>query len=393
MRNIFTLAAGSVFVLLASGHAHADTLRLSDMESLTGVASAVYVPQANAVQLAGEQINAAGGVTIGGVNYTLQIDQYDDRTDTSAGVATVQKILGLGAPSFIMGGGTSSISAAYSPIIKDRTDVIVMVTASLLPGLTDNPSIYRPRVTSKQYTDSIVSFVTGNPEFKRVALGVDNKNAGLVNEVPALKAGLLAAGVEIVAEEEWGSGNPQFATQIAAMSRNNPDVLVLRGYPADVARLVKQARELGYSGPIVTNSGMSATDVENAQAAESMDGVVEVVAPVVSDLIAGDLNKEAAQKFEDAYQARFGTPSGLLSVSAYDAVFILTRAMEHAGTTTDVPAIKAALDVLKVSDVPEAVTPIKPYDGDLLFKDRQAQFVTVVRQWKDGKFVPLTFVK
>jgi len=392
LRTRSAVLALALCAILAPRLAAAETLLVNDLESLSGVAMAVYVPQANAVALAAEEINSKGGFKVGDVTYTIEIKQHDDRTDTSAGVAAIQKILGQGAPSFILGGGTSSISAAYSPIIKNRTDVIVLATASLLPGLTENPSIYRPRIAITQYTSSIVNYITSNKAYKRVAMGHDNKNAGLVNETGKLREGLVAGGVEIVAEEEWTSGNPSFAAQIAAMTRSNPDVILIRGYPADNARMIRQARELGYAGPIVSNSGMSAKDVEDAQAAEAMKDVVEIVAPVVSDLILGGRNKELAQKFEDAYQAKFGQPSGLLSVSAYDAVFILTRAMEKAGTTTDVAKIKEALDALTVSDLPELVDPIKPFEGGRIFQNRQAQFITVVRAWRDGKFQPQSFI-
>jgi branched-chain amino acid transport system substrate-binding protein len=386
-------AAALALGLAGGGYATAETLVVNDLESLSGVAMSVYVPQANAITLAVEQLNAQGGVKIGDTSYMIELRPHDDRSDTSAGVAAVQKILGHGSPSFILGGGTSSISAAYSPIVKNRTDVIVLATASLLPGLTENPSIYRPRIAISQYTSSIVSYITGNKAFKRVAMGVDNKNAGLVNETGKLAGGMKAGGVEIVAAEEWSSGASSFAAQISAMTRGNPDVILIRGYPADNARFVKQARELGYKGSIVSNSGMSAKDVNDAQAADAMADVVEIVAPVVSDLILGDRNKAVAQKFEDAYQAKYGQPSSLLSPSAYGAVFILARAIEKAGTATDVTKIKAALDDLKVTDVPEIVDPIKPSADGRIFTDRQSQFVTVVREWRDGKFQPKSFVE
>lgn len=44
------------------------------------------------------------------------------------------------------------------------------------------------------------------------------------------------------------------------------------------------------------------------------------------------------------------------------------------------------------ADVPELVEVVKPQDGKI-FKDRQAQFALVVRQWKDNALVPVAFVE
>jgi hypothetical protein len=53
--------------------------------------------------------------------------------------------------------------------------------------------------------------------------------------------------------------------------------------------------------------------------------------------------------------------------------------------------VRAALDALTPADVPEVVEPIRPQDGKI-FKDRQAQFALVVRQWRDNGFQPVAFV-
>jgi branched-chain amino acid transport system substrate-binding protein len=386
------LGAAAAMIALAAPAMAQSNFVLYDLESLSGPGQSVGVPQANAIKLAVQQINNAGGFKAGSSTYKIDLNVVDDRSEPSAGVTAVQKMLSSGKPVFMIGSLSSAVTGAYAPIIKDRNDVISVVVGAALEGITESKAIYRPRFTLSSYTQGSADWLKKQGNFKRIAMLTDNKHSGFVQQTPALKAGIQAAGATIVAEEEYVFGATQFGSQISAITRANPDLVSIRGYGSDVARAIKQARDLGYKGPILVNSGLTPKDIADAQAQPAMEGVVEIFGPQVTDLIKGNKNAEKAKAFEEAYQKQFNSPSGATSLSAYGGVFILVRALEKAGTVTDVPKVRAALDALTVADVPEVVEPIRPQDGKI-FKDRQAQFALVVRQWRDGALVPADFVE
>jgi branched-chain amino acid transport system substrate-binding protein len=389
------VSLGAAFAMLGLGAivpAAAQTFVLQDLESLTGPGQSVGVPQANGVKLAVEAINAAGGMKVGGTSYKIELNTVDDRSEPSAGVTAVQKMLSSGKPVFMVGSLSSAVTGAYAPIIKDRPDVISVVVGAALEGITQSPAIYRPRFTLSSYTQGTVDWLKKQAKVKKIALLTDNKHSGFVQQTPALKSGIQAAGIAIVAEEEFAFGATQFGAQISAILRANPDIVSIRGYGADVSRAIRQARDLGYKGPITVTAGLTAKDIVDGQAQSAMDGVSEIFGPQVSDLIQGGRNADKAKAFEDAYQKRFGAASGTTSLSAYGGVYILVRAIEKAGTVTDVAKVRAALDALTPADVPELVEAIRPQDGKI-FKDHQAQFALVLRQWKDTAFVPAAFVE
>jgi branched-chain amino acid transport system substrate-binding protein len=397
-RRQLVVAIGTGFLVAGcggsatTGGGATETLTVGNLESLSGAGQSVGVPQDQAIQLAVDEINNAGGFKVGGTTYKIALDTQDDKSDPTAGVTAVQKLLTSGKINYIVGSLSSAVTSAYVPIIKDRDDIISIVVGAAVEGITDNTPIYRPRVTLSQYTSGTLNYLKQHPEFKRVAILTDNKHAGFVQQTPLLKDGMTQAGVNVVANEQYTFGATQFGPQLSAMMRATPDLINMRGYPADLARVIKQARELGYQGPILSTSGFTAKDVNDAQASPAMAGVSEVFAPLVSDLIEGNKNKDQAQKFENAYQKRYGQPSGTTSASAYDGVYILVHAMQKAGTVKDIVKVRAALDALKTTDVPELVEPIKPQSGGLIFKAHQAYFILVERQWKDGAFHPISFV-
>ncbi|KGF67170.1 hypothetical protein LL06_23875 [Hoeflea sp. BAL378] len=390
----FAIAAGFAAATLASAGTAAaqETLTIYDLESLTGPGQTVGVAQANAVKLAVEHINEAGGLKVGDTTYTVELDTHDDRSQATAGVTAVQKMISYGKPVLMVGSLSSAVTGAYLPIVREREDFISIVMGAALFFTEEDKAIYHPRVAVAQYTESTVTFIKGQEGIKRVGVLTDNKHGGFVQQTPRLKELFGEAGMEVVGEEEFSFGATQFGPQLTAILRGNPDVINIRGYGSDVARAIKQARDLGYTGLIVSSSGIVAKDVIEAQADAAMTNARDLFVPLAGDLIEGGRNAEKAKAFADAYKAKFGEESGATSLSAYGGFFILARAIEKAGTVDDIPAIRKVLDDITVAEVSEIIEPMIPQEGGRAFREHQSYFALVVREWRDGRFVPVGFV-
>lgn len=374
------------------GSAMAQELVLSDLESLTGPGQTVGVAQANAVILAVEHINKAGGLKVGGKTYQVKLDTQDDRSVATSGVTAVQKFLSRGKPVLMVGSLSSAVTGAYLPIIRDRDDIVSIVMGAAIFATAADKAIFHPRVAIPQYTQSTVAFLAKQKGLKRIGVLTDNKHGGFVAETAALKKQLVAVGMEVVGEEEYSFGATQFAPQVTALVRGNPDVLNIRGYGSDVARAIKQARDLGYNGMIVSSSGIVPKDVTEAQGSAAMANTRDLFVPLASDLIEGGRNSAKAKAFEDAFMARFSQGSGATSLSAYGGVYVLARALQKAGTVDNIAAIRNALADLTVAEVPELIEPLIPQKGGRIFSDHQSYFALVIREWKDGRYVPVGFV-
>jgi branched-chain amino acid transport system substrate-binding protein len=362
-----------------------ETLKVGDLESLTGAGASVGVPQANAMKLAAQRVNAQGGIKAGDKTYKVQLVTVDDKSDPTAGVTAVQKLINAEGVKYMVGSTSSAVTAAYIPIVKSRQDFVSVVVSAALSGITENPQIYRPRVTNEQYTDATVNYLAGQPAAKKIAILTDKEHAGFVAETPRLKQVLQQKGISTVADESYTFGDTEFGGQLSKMLRANPDVLNIRGYPADVTRAIKQAREQGFNGPIITNSGTTATEVKDAQAASAMHDVIDIFSPLPSDQMKLGINTGPSKQFLDSYEQKFnGEPAGT-SASAYDGLRILAAAIAKARGADDVQAVKRGLDGLTVNDVPGLVTTFKPQAGGKLFKDRQSYFTVVGRTWSPQK--------
>src|SRR4051812_30074019 len=101
--SVLGLGAALAVIALTAPATAQSTFILYDLESLSGPGQSVGVPQANAIKVAIEQINSAGGFKVGGSSYKIELNVMDDRSEPSAGVTAVQKMLSSGKPAFMIG--------------------------------------------------------------------------------------------------------------------------------------------------------------------------------------------------------------------------------------------------------------------------------------------------
>ncbi|RNL62464.1 hypothetical protein EFK50_11875 [Nocardioides marmoriginsengisoli] len=370
-----------------SGSSDGSELVIGEVAELTGAAEAVGGPQHNAIKLAVDEINAAGGIRIGDKKVRIKLRTEDTKSDPTVGVTAVQKLLTKDGVHYLVGSLSGAVASAYLPVIKDRKDIIDIVVGAANPGLNENISVYRPRADAFQSVDAEVTLAletAGELGTDNIAVLSDKKLQSNAVAVPKIVDAIKAAGKTVVGPVDFEMGATQFSSQIAALKRAGNKVALFQGYGTDLMTFVKQARAQGYDGTVVAASGATADQVKQADvSADALKNVFDIGTAFPADLVALKLNAEAAQKFADAYEKEFGAPPGYTSASAYGGVHILAAALEKAGTTTDYAKVREALDDLTVADVPELAEKVVPQEGDRIFKDHQAYFSLVLRAW-DG---------
>jgi branched-chain amino acid transport system substrate-binding protein len=370
------------------------TVTIGSETGLTGPDQAVGVPQLNGIELAADQINAAGGVTVAGKKYKINIDSQDDTSTPTQGVEVVQKLMGQNVH-FMLGALSSDVVQAYLPIISANTNLITIASGAALPKLTTYPNIFRSAYPTTQDTAMDLNFVKQRG-WKSIGIFTDRTHAGYVEETAIEDKMLGSLGVKIVDSEEYSIGDTQYGAQLSKMLAKHPQVIDLRGYATDALRIVIQARQLGYTGPIITTSGPIASEVTQENATKYMANVFSLQAPGVLEVAGASAGTypavtiAAAKSLAKAYQAKFHQEVGLLTGNSYATVWILVKAMQDAGSTTDVAAIRTALTKEKYSEVETHISyPMQPGPGGLLFQNHDTVSPGAVSVFKAGQFANL----
>lgn len=379
--------SGILFVSLMGVSAYAQemkTIKVGDLHPITGPASYYGIPESRAIQLAAQQINASGGLDIGGTKYKIQIVTADAKANPTAGVAALRKLLSDGV-NYIIGPLSSGVAPALKPIIENNDDITQIVDGAITQNLTNGRNIFRNQATVGSYTKTLVNLIK-QKSYETIAMMTDRFHAGFMGSEQELVSA-LEPDTEVVAQEYYQLGDAQFLAQLTSIIAEGPAALVIRGYPAEGARITKQARNLGYKGQIVWNMVAPPSTVAKNIPSAVMDGVYNAIPLTTEGYVR--LGAENAVAMAKAYKQMFGAKPGELSALSYDALYILAAALDKAGTTNN-EAVNKALSSLKLADVPQLINSYEPYEGGKLFSEQgQVLLPGVASVWKGDGWVPL----
>ncbi|MFI0481214.1 branched-chain amino acid ABC transporter substrate-binding protein [Actinomadura sp. 9N215] len=295
-----------------------------------------------AAKVAAAEINKAGGVD----GRDVQIVEADDQCSAQQGAQAAQKL--LNSKVVAVAGGYCSGAAVPAIPIYGRRSVPFVLDASTNPSLTDTGKGKVFRTCGRDDNQGLVAakFMTGQLGAKRIALLHDNTTyaKGLAD---AAANSAKQAGGQVVYQDALQPGQSDYSPVLTKVASTKPDVLYFTGYFAEAGLLMKQRKQLGLKFTLM--GGDATTDSTVLKTAGSAaDGYIATTAPLAKDL-------PAAAKFVTAYKAANNADPGPFSVYEYDAVKVVAKAIDDAGSTEG----KDITDALhKIKDFPGITGPI-----------------------------------
>ena len=229
---------------------------------------------------------------------------------------------------------------------------------------------------------SFVDWVKNNFSERRLAIINPNDESGWEGDKISSKH-YEAAGFQIVAHELYERSQKDFAPLITKILSTNPEIIELcTSSPATAGLFVRQARELGYKGKFVKDTGPAPVDIIEAAGKENAEGLVNII---YADPGTAGYKRVAAE-----YKRVVGQePNGML-LSFYDATNVMLRAVQKAGEVNDADKIRAAFaQVLPMNSV---LGDPRTYGGTPIYgADNQILTYSYIAVDRDG--VPVVVAK
>lgn len=329
------LAASLVFVGCGEDP---NTIKLGSIGPLSG-GVAVYGTEArNAIELAVEEINAAGGV-LGNVEKEIPAKKFlliseDDEGNPEKSVSAYKKLVTKDKVKLIVGSLTSGCTLAITPLAQAQK-VVLVAPAATNPAITDAGNyIFRACYTDPFQGTVGAKFAAENLGTKRAAVLYDIGNDYSVGLRDNFVKKFTDEGGEIVANESYTTGDKDFNAQLTKIKNANPDVVYLPDYYGTVALISKQLRAQGITTPTVGPDGWDG--LAEGAGDELLNGFY-------SNHYASDSSDEKVQKFAASYKAKFGSAPTSFAALAYDSVYMIKDAIVSAGSS-DPEAVRAALE-------------------------------------------------
>jgi branched-chain amino acid transport system substrate-binding protein len=353
----------------ADGGAKTGTIVWGVDDSLTGTGAGSGLPSYQGTVLAVEQVNAEGGIQIGDTSYTIQLKEYDNKSDASEAVSTLTKLLDVDKVHFVIGWGSSTATLAAAQIAMTRQDDVTMVVGNgrtpMLMVYNTQGNIFRSGTGNVYDPIGIVQYMKEVGCNKTGVIAMMNDTAYSVSAKQYMEK-FEECGIESVGLENFEANDTDFNTQVTKLLHAGADSILTVGNIIESATIVRTIREQGSDIPIVNFSAGTGSQWLGVCTNEQMNNCY-TTRPWASAIGATDDGTQEA--YTEAYIARWNDSPAQADCQAYDDVWIMKAAYEKA-QSTDPLEVRAAMKELKVSDLdPRCVDAFEALDGDKLFDE------------------------
>jgi branched-chain amino acid transport system substrate-binding protein len=309
----------ALLVIVATAPALAQ-VKIGAIMSTTGALQVYGEAGLNGIQLAIDQINEAGGV----LDQQVELVAADDATNPQVGVDAAQRLVNVEGVAGIVGALSSGVTIPIATTISASAGVPQISTASTSPVITDledDGFLFRT-VPNDALQGEVLADLVSAEGLERVAIVYVNNDYGL----GLAEAFAEAYDGEVTASVAYEERQASYRGELSRAAEGDAEALVMIAYPGDGIPMLRQALEEGFFERFVFTDGM--------KAAEVVDAVGDVLDGAFGTAPAGNPDSEAAKRFREMYEERFGElPPQPFIDSAYDATMLLALAIEKAGST------------------------------------------------------------
>jgi branched-chain amino acid transport system substrate-binding protein len=305
-------------------------LVIGGVAPVTGEAATFGASTKNGFELAFQECNAGGGL----LGKQVKLAFGDDKGDPAEGATVFTKLIQQNKAVAVLGPVMSKVALAGAPICQ-AASVPLMATTATNPKVTQvGDFIYRACFIDPFQGTVGAIFAYNDLKTKKAACLFDVGNDYTKGLSDFFKAKYTAMGGQIVGFEGHATGATDFKAQLTKILANKPEILYVSDYYNDVALVAKQARELGFKGPLLGGDGW-----DSPKLTEVGGTSVEGCFFTNHDL---DPKRPVVEAFYKKYQAKYGSEPDGLAVLAYDSANIMFDAIKRAGKT-DGAAVRDAL--------------------------------------------------
>jgi branched-chain amino acid transport system substrate-binding protein len=349
--------------------------------------------------LAAEEINASGGVKIGGVLRPLKLEIIDTRDEepgvpTSEVLLSIEKLILQKKSDVIVGGPCMSECGMAAMDLYARYKVVDIVsigcyTPSWDKKLAKNPEKYkysfRESGSVKWYIKEgldLLSKIKEKYGYNKMFISIDDslmcrKAAGIVEKL-AVKGGW-----QIVGKDKHPIASTDYSAALNECKKSGAQVLFIWAYAPETSILLKQwadmevpALPLGFIGAAEDPGFWKATGGKCAYTVVTLSETGNVPSNVMPQTM----------KFYNNFKKKWGVPPRSTGcVSAYEALYVLKDALERAGTTKK-EALIAALEKTNLPAVRGTIRFDKNHQIIYGYDPKTSVLGSWV-QWQDGERV------
>lgn len=289
-----------------------------------------------AAEIAVRLIEEDGGVLDG---RQIELIVYDDAFSPVEAVGAAQRLISEDGVKFIAGQFSSTASLAVVPLV-DASDALYVAAVPKHPDVTESGSnrVFRLNSTTVMDAEVFGEFLRADLRPESIAYLGENNDFGrqmldLLREILADKPnnGIASSALFDVNQSD-------FSAMLTEARASGADTLFTGGSNVEqYANVIRGAAEIGFTPQNVILAPGTLNQRVVDLAGDAANGAVSV------DIYVPSFDNALNRRFVDAYQEAYGEVPEKTEELTFEAVWLIAKAVDMAGTADDMDAVAEAL--------------------------------------------------
>ena len=297
---------------------------------LTGRMSDMGIANKRGMEIAVEAVNAAGGVN----GRQLKVVLYDGESDPAKSVIHTKKIIDVDKAIITTSYNLSGSTMASIQTAEAGKTVLLSASASERIWIPTKKWIFN--VVPRQWEASIPMLieVLQQKGAKKIAyIYIDSTYGQTGKETFDRAVKEMKFTPAII--EKYAPGTTDVAPQITHIKAAGADGILITGNLADTVMVIKNAKDMGFTGPIVSDYAIVGPEFINL-GGKYVEGIVttSLKALVAPELPANDPQKKVAMALYSEYIKRHGSFS-LYAGHMWDEIYLIVEALKKVDPKLD----------------------------------------------------------
>ena len=260
-------------------------------------------------QLALDEINGRGGAD----GHPLAVRMMNDKGDDSTAIGVADSLAHDPSVLAVVGPIYSGTTMASARVYEDAR-LVALATSATSPEISAlGPYIFR--MASSDSANAVALARVARATGLRTAILYSNEDYG-VGLMRYFARALTEAGAAPVGEDPYLEEMPDFRPYLLRLKARGAQMVFIAGIDQGARTLIPQAREVGLQARFMGGDGIEALK----EAGPAFDGTI------VGSLFHPDASTKA-RDFAAAFRARWRREPDSSAALAYDAVYLLARAL------------------------------------------------------------------
>lgn len=324
---ILTLATALITGCGGGKPADPQVIKIGANFEMTGGVAQYGQSAANGAKLAIKEANATGGVL--GKQISLVVADNKSEPSESANAAT--KLITQDKVVAILGPAASSNVLAAAPVVQDNKIPLITPTATNPKVTADGGKVkdyvFRACIIDPFQGTVMANYASNSLKVKTAAIYIDSSSDYSKGLAEVFEKTFTQNGGKVVAKDAFLQKDQDFKATLTKIKASNPDIIYIPAYYEEVSKIIKQARELGITVPLLGSDGWDSPKLTEIAGAAALKNTY------FSNHYSTKDKDPKVISFVENYKKEYGQEPDAFAALGYDAALMMIDAIKRANST------------------------------------------------------------